>query len=152
MPGWGYSKKKIGKYVLLRFSNVGSLVLIFFLAWNWGLGKKFLLKLVSHELKFCQNQWKLGLKMHFFLFFQKMEVGSFELEKGLKWWVSGVKKWSEKEGQYILVLSSNVSAPRVHASTFSCFMIPFCSCLYCAIFWLAFRYTTSEPWWINMLQ
>ena len=37
-----------------------------FLAWNWSFANKFLLKFMSQELKFSQNQWKLGSKMHNF--------------------------------------------------------------------------------------
>ena len=47
----------------------------------------FQLKFVSQELKFSQNRQKMVSKMHFFP--QKIEGGFLELEKGLKWWVSG---------------------------------------------------------------
>ena len=37
----------------------------YILAWNRSLQAKFLLKYVSQELKFSQNQWKFGLQMHY---------------------------------------------------------------------------------------
>ena len=46
-------------------------------------------------------------------------MGFLELEKGLKWWVSGAKKWSETGGlEVIPVLLSNLSPPPP-ACTFS---------------------------------
>ena len=53
---------------------------------------------------------KLGFKMQNF---RKIEVGSLELEKGLKWWVSGPKNGLKRGswGWHIPVLPSNVSVP-----------------------------------------
>ena len=55
---------------------------------NWFLG----LKLGSRERIFA----KLGFVETTLFLFQNLEVGSLELEMGLKWWVSGAKKWPEK--------------------------------------------------------
>ena len=90
----GGTQKFLGRYVTPRFSKAGSPELIFS-AWNWGLWNKFLLKCVSQELKFNQNQWKLDFKKQTF---PKIEVRSLELQKSLKWWVSGAKKLPEKGG------------------------------------------------------
>ena len=42
------------------------------------------------------GQTKIGLEMQDFV--QKIQVGSLELEKGLKRWVSGAEMWPEKGG------------------------------------------------------
>ena len=64
----------------------------------------FCLKLASPKqicAKICvsgaKNQQKLVFKCKIF-FLQKMKVGSQELEKGLKKWLSRAKMWPEKEG------------------------------------------------------
>ena len=59
------------------------------MARNLGLRNKFLLKFVSRGAEFSHYLQKCVLNM---------QVGSLELEKCLKEWVSGAKKWPDKRG------------------------------------------------------
>ena len=78
----GCRQQNLGVYVLPRFSKIGSPELNFWLK-NRGLWNKISLKFVSRELKIKSKSAKIGLEMQDF-FLKKMEVGSLELEKGLK--------------------------------------------------------------------
>ena len=53
--------KKLGRYVPLRFSKVGSPELTFGLK-NWDHWNNFLQQFVSHKLKISKNWKKIGLE------------------------------------------------------------------------------------------
>ena len=77
-------------HVLLRFSKVGSPEI------SW------LESGMNFRLNLCLRSWSLAKISKYwawkFKFFQKIEVESPELEKGLKWCFPRAKKWSELGG------------------------------------------------------
>ena len=84
--------QNLGRYVPPRFSKVGSLELIlFFFCPKLGFPERTFTKICVTGAEFSQNLQKLILKIMIF-FLQKIEVGSLELEKGLKRGVSRAKK------------------------------------------------------------
>ena len=65
-PGMGVLKKNLGRYVLPRFSEVVSPELIFWLKKKKKKGSREQIFANIYVSGFCQNLWKLGLKMQRF--------------------------------------------------------------------------------------
>ena len=108
--GGGYSSNfLVGIYVQVFRSKVSGTD---FVAWNWGLRNKFLLKFGSQELNLAKirENWAWKCK------FRKNISGVYGGKKGLKWWVSRANKmaWKRESWRWhIPVVPSNVSAPHV---------------------------------------